>query len=59
MIIHVVKEGETVHSIAESYGVSVDRLALENGISSSANLAVGETLVILFPKILYLVQGDS
>lgn len=60
MIIHVVKEGETVHSIAESYGVSVDRLALENGISSSANLAVGETLVILFPEILYLVQeGDS
>lgn len=60
MIIHVVEEGETINSIAEQYGLSVNRLALENGISTSANLAIGETLVILRPEIVYTVRdGDT
>lgn len=60
MIIHVVKQGETMGSIAELYGRPVERLILENGITDPNNLAVGETLVILFPQIEYTVQaGDS
>lgn len=60
MIIHVVSQGETIYSIAERYGKSVERLALENGIDESVNLAIGETLVILLEEIIYTVQeGDT
>lgn len=60
MIIHVVKQGETLNSIAESYGKSVERLILENGITDADNPAIGETLVILFPQIEYTIQdGDT
>ena len=38
------------------YGLSAERLALENGIGPAVNLAVGETIVILFPEIVYTVQ---
>lgn len=60
MIIHVVEQGETINSIAERYDISAERLALENGISTPVNLAVGETIVILQPEIVYTVQkGDT
>lgn len=60
MIIHVVAQGETVDSIALKYDKAVDRLALENGIEISDSLAVGETLVILYPQIEHTVQpGDT
>lgn len=60
MIIHVVEQGETINSIAGHYGISVERLILENGIRISDDLVVGETLVILFPEIEYTVQdGDT
>lgn len=60
MIIHVVEQGETVDSIARLYGISVERLILENGIRASDNLVVGETLVILIPEIIYTIRdGDT
>lgn len=60
MIIHVVLQGETISSIAQFYGKSTERLALENGINPDENLVVGETLVILFPEIEYTVgMGDT
>ena len=58
MIIHVVKQGETLSSIAESYGKSLERLILENGITDTYNLAVGETLVILYPEIEYTIEEE-
>lgn len=57
MIIHVVRQGETISSIAGFYGKSVERLILENGISDPDDLVVGETLVILHSEIEYTVQG--
>lgn len=60
MIIHVVKQGETMSSIAELYGKSVERLIFENGITDTDNLAIGETLVILYPQIEYTIkEGDT
>ncbi|NLL72383.1 MAG: LysM peptidoglycan-binding domain-containing protein [Clostridiales bacterium] len=60
MIIHIVGQGETIYSIASEYGKSADRLALENGITTADNLAIGEAMVILYPKIEYTVQvGDT
>jgi spore germination protein len=60
MKIHVVKNGETINSIAELYGVSVDRVILENEITDPNNLVTGQTIVITFPEQTYEVQdGDT
>lgn len=60
MIVHIVELGETIHSIAEKYGVSAERLMVENEIRSPDHLAIGETLVILFPEITHIVnEGDT
>ncbi|CUX65876.1 Spore germination protein YaaH [Clostridium sp. C105KSO15] len=60
MIIHVVQPGETINSISDYYKIPVDRLILENGITNSDNLAIGQTIVIVQPETLYTVQtGDT
>lgn len=60
MVIHVVAPGETIYSIAEQYGVSAYRLAEYNGFTNETQLAVGQTIVILFPSEVYTVQpGDT
>lgn len=60
MIIHVVQKGETISSIAEYYGVSIERLILENEIKNPNKLVDGETLVILYPEITYTIrEGDT
>lgn len=60
MIIHVVQPGETITSIAELYNIPRDRLILENEILNPSNLAVGQTIVIVYPLITHTVQeGDT
>lgn len=60
MTIHVVQNGDTINSIADTYGVSADRLILENGLKNPDRLVVGETIVILKPEVSYMIQeGDS
>ena len=60
MVIHVVQPGETIFTISEYYKIPVDRLIFENGIINPANLAVGQTIVIVQPETLYTVQsGDT
>lgn len=60
MTIHVVQPGETINSIAEYYNIPVERLILENGIERPDNLAIGQTIVIVQPEILYTIQaGDT
>jgi spore germination protein len=60
MIIHVVQPDETLKSIAEYYNIPVDRLILENGITNPENLAIGQSIVIVQPEVLYTVQaGDT
>ena len=56
MTIHVVQAGETVGSIAESYGVSPARLAADNAVPPSGALAVGQTLVVRFPRQVHAVR---
>lgn len=53
MIIHTVKRGETIYSIARNYGVSERLLSLNNGINGP--LVVGEDLVVLFPERVHTV----
>jgi len=60
MTIHVVQKNETVYSIAELYGVSADRIIIENGIITTNSLVIGQTIVITFPEQTYVVQeGDT
>lgn len=46
MIIHVVKPGESLYSIARFYGTSADKIASENELSDPSKLVVGQTLVV-------------
>ena len=55
MTIHVVQPGETVTSIAAGYGVDTIRLAEDNSIDHG-QLAVGQTLVVRFPRRVHAVQ---
>lgn len=60
MDIHVVQSGENLYTIAESYGVSAERLSLNNEIPIGTPLVVGQTLVILYPETVHTVQpGDT
>ena len=59
MDIYVVKPGDTLQSIANQYGVSVERLAYDNEIEGET-LVVGQALLILFPDTIYTIQnGDT
>ena len=59
MTIHVVQSGESVDSIAASYGVDPVRLAADNAVSASGSLAVGQTLVIRFPRQVHAVRAGE
>ena len=60
MEIHVVRPGETLSSIAAAYGVAFGLLARWNGLTAPFRLAVGQSLLILFPTQLHTVrQGES
>ncbi|MGB8451967.1 MAG: LysM peptidoglycan-binding domain-containing protein [Anaerocolumna sp.] len=60
MIIHVVQSGETINSIADEYGVNVTRLIQDNDITNADNLAIGQTILIVYPKQIHTVQeGDT
>ncbi len=56
MTIHVVQAGETTGSIAAYYGVDPTRLAADNGVPASGALAVGQTLVVRFPRQVHAVR---
>ncbi len=59
MTIHVVKPGETVYGIAEAYGVDPVRLAAENEVPANGALAVGQTLVLRFPRTVHAVAAGE
>lgn len=60
MNIHIVQPGETASTIANTYGISEERLIQENEITDPNDLVIGEALVIQYPEITYTVkEGDS
>jgi murein DD-endopeptidase MepM/ murein hydrolase activator NlpD len=44
--VHIVAHGQTLYSIARTYGVSVEEIAAANGLSRGEPLKTGERLVI-------------
>ena len=60
MIIHTVKEGDTVYGIAKQYNVSPTKILEDNNLTNPDRLVVGEKLVIIFPIKCYTVKtGDT
>ncbi len=60
MVIHVVRPGETLTSVAQEYGVPLSLLLNLNQPSDPNRLAVGQTLVVRFPAQVHTVQqGQS
>lgn len=60
MYIHVVQPGDTIYTIASSYNIKPERLAIENDIADPNKLVQGEALLILIPEQVYTVQeGDN
>ncbi|MGM8212882.1 LysM peptidoglycan-binding domain-containing protein [Virgibacillus sp. W0430] len=59
MQIHVVKQGDTLFSIANTYGSSINAITEANELNTP-NLVVGQTLVVPIVGQFYFVQpGDS
>lgn len=56
MVIHVVAPGDTLFSIASTYGVPLSLLAIDNGLSPPYSLAVGQALVVQFPRLTHTVR---
>ncbi len=60
MVIHVVQEGETAHSIAVYYGISETKLIQDNELEFPNNLVVGQSIIIAYPEQTYTVmEGDT
>jgi spore germination protein len=60
MEIYVVQEGDTGDSIAARFGISVEKLVIDNGLDSPDTLSVGQALVIAYPKQSHIVEiGDN
>jgi len=56
MIIHVVQPGETIYTIARKYGVSPQKIIIDNELENANVLVPGQTLVILQPEQVHVVQ---
>lgn len=60
MSIHAVQHGESVQSIADSYGLSSKQLILDNGLENQPSLVDGQSLIIAVPETTYTVKdGDT
>ncbi|WP_110928842.1 glycoside hydrolase family 18 protein [Bacillus massiliglaciei] len=60
MQIHVIKPGQSLFTIAQTYSISVDRLVEANQIPNPGQLVVGQALVIPIIGSYYFVQpGDT
>lgn len=56
MIIHVVKPGDSVWSIAQMYGVNPLQVIEENGLTDPSNLVIGQNIVIFVEDKVHFVK---
>lgn len=58
-MIHIVKQGETVDSVAYDYGISPMRLMYDNQLPTK-ELVLGQALLVLIPEVSHTVaQGET
>ena len=53
------RAGDSIYSIAKEYSTTPARIIADNGITDPGKLAVGQTLVILYPTETYTVRGGD
>ena len=53
MTIYLVQQGDTIDSIANKFGITVDKLVQDNGLVYPYNLVIGQAIVIVIPKQVY------
>ena len=56
MEIYTVKQGDTIASIAQSFGITPEQIVNTNLITNPDNLVVGQDLIILIPQITHIVS---
>lgn len=60
MTIYVVKQGDTLGSIAEQFGVTAERLIIDNELPNPENLVIGQSLGVRVPtKVHTIAAGDT
>ena len=59
MTIHVVRSGETLDAIAAQYGVDPAQLGAPSAVGADGALAVGQTLVVRFPRQVHAVRSGE
>jgi spore germination protein len=60
MQIHVIQSGQTLYSLAKTYGISAEMIQTANKIQNPNRLVIGQTLVIPIIGSFYWVhQGDT
>lgn len=60
MTIHVVQPGETILDIAKTYGVTTERIVLDNELINPNQLVVGQSIVIINTGVVtYTVQESA
>lgn len=57
---YIVQNGDTLETIASSYGISVNKLIQDNDLTDPMHLVPGEAIIIVHPSQTYAVQdGDT
>ncbi|MFA5657993.1 MAG: glycosyl hydrolase family 18 protein [Oscillospiraceae bacterium] len=59
MQIYVVKPGDTMFAIAQKYGVSVQRIIIDNGLPPWGPIIPGQALLILFPDVVHTIKAGE
>lgn len=60
MTIYVVQSGDTLATIAEQFGVTTERLQIDNELPNPDNLVVGQSIVVRVPEVTHTVaEGDT
>ncbi|OPJ56476.1 LysM peptidoglycan-binding domain-containing protein [Alkalithermobacter paradoxus] len=60
MVIHVVKPGDSIYSIARMYNVSPAKIIRDNELTNPNNLVVGQTIVVLDDNKRHVIKlGES
>lgn len=59
MVIHVVRPGDSMYSIARQYSVPISQLLNDNQLPDPSRLVVGQTIVVRFPQQVHTVQAGQ
>lgn len=59
MEIYVVQEGDSIRSVAVKFGITVERLIIDNGLTYPFDLVNGQALVIAYPRQTHIVKEED